>query len=127
MKIRIKGNSVRLRLTRTEVETFCETGMYTETTEFISQQFVYELRVSAHITEPQADFKGAKITVLIPLEESKNWANDTKVGFEGNYRLPSGKSLYLLIEKDFVCLDDRDEDESDNYPNPLAIKNNTTN
>jgi hypothetical protein len=26
----------------------------------------------------------------------------------------------LLVEKDFVCLDNTIEDQSDNYPNPLA-------
>ena len=27
-------------------------------------------------------------------------------------------SLYLLIEKDFACLDHSSEDQSDNYENP---------
>jgi hypothetical protein len=27
-------------------------------------------------------------------------------------------SLYLLVEKDFVCLDETSEDQSDNYENP---------
>ena len=30
------------------------------------------------------------------------------------------KKLYILIEKDFKCLDNTIEDQSDNYPNPLA-------
>jgi hypothetical protein len=32
--------------------------------------------------------------------------------------LGNGQSLKLLLEKDFVCLDHTDEDQSDNYPNP---------
>jgi len=28
--------------------------------------------------------------------------------------------LKLLLEKDFVCLDDTDEDQSDQYDNPNA-------
>lgn len=34
MKIRIKGNSIRYRLTKTEVETFSKVGFYEEKTEF---------------------------------------------------------------------------------------------
>jgi hypothetical protein len=40
-----------------------------------------------------------------------------KVGF-GN----QAAGLHLLIEKDFTCLDNVDEDQSDNYPNPLLQK-----
>jgi len=29
-----------------------------------------------------------------------------------------GVQLHLLLEKDFVCLDNTAEDQSDNYPNP---------
>jgi hypothetical protein len=31
------------------------------------------------------------------------------------------QELFLLIEKDFVCLDNTFEDQSDNYPNPNAV------
>lgn len=36
-----------------------------------------------------------------------------KIGVDGQ----SGK-VNLLIEKDFVCIDNTTEDQSDNYPNP---------
>jgi hypothetical protein len=29
------------------------------------------------------------------------------------------EKLHLLVEKDFTCLDNVTEDQSDNYPNPL--------
>jgi hypothetical protein len=38
-----------------------------------------------------------------------------RIGFENNYG-----GLFLLVEKDFTCLDEVAEDQSDNYPNPLA-------
>ena len=43
--------------------------------------------------------------------------NSDKTGFESNQG-----DLHLLIEKDFTCLDNIEEDQSDNYPNPLAEK-----
>ena len=40
-----------------------------------------------------------------------------RIGFENRY-----EELHLLVEKDFTCLDNVGEDQSDNYPNPLAKK-----
>jgi hypothetical protein len=45
--------------------------------------------------------------------------NTDKVGFDAKCG-----ALQLLVEKDFTCLDNVDEDQSDNYPNPLALQNN---
>ncbi|SHJ00559.1 DUF7009 family protein [Pseudozobellia thermophila] len=120
MKIRIRGNSVRYRLTKTEVATFCQTGHYTETTLFNTQKLVYELRSKKNIAGLQADFVDNTITVFVPEKEADTWADSPKVGFKNEYKLDTGGVLSLLVEKDFVCLDERDEDESDNYPNPLA-------
>jgi hypothetical protein len=44
-------------------------------------------------------------------------ANTDKVGFENN-----DGEVQLLIEKDFTCLDNVADDQSDNYPNPMAEK-----
>ena len=41
-------------------------------------------------------------------------------GFQHKQALSNGKELFLLVEKDFVCLDNTFEDQSDNYPNPNA-------
>ena len=43
------------------------------------------------------------------------WTTTEKVGFDSKE-----DGLYVLIEKDFMCLDIVAEDQSDNYPNPLA-------
>ena len=47
----------------------------------------------------------------------KEWADTERVGFEN--KTPA---FFLLVEKDFKCLDNVAEDQSDNYPNPLANK-----
>ncbi|MFT5833421.1 MAG: hypothetical protein ACI97N_001048, partial [Cognaticolwellia sp.] len=46
---------------------------------------------------------------------------NNQVGFKYEMPLENGEILSLLLEKDFVCLDERGEDESDNYPNPKAM------
>lgn len=120
MKIRIKGNSIRYRLTKSEVETFCATGFFSEKTVFNTNTFTYELQAKEGITALDADFIGQTITLCIPVDQSKDWAESSQVGFQHTVTLDSGQELALLIEKDFACLDEREEDQSDNYPNPLA-------
>ena len=46
------------------------------------------------------------------------WANSDRVGLQHTNLMENGKELFLLVEKDFVCLDETIEDQSDNYPNP---------
>jgi len=120
MKIRIKGDFVRYRLTKTEVETFCKTGLYEETTDFGNAVFTYALKAKKGIGALDAEFNNNAITLYLPDEERSKWAISDRVGYQDTINLPHGKKLTLLVEKDFVCLDETIEDQSDNYPNPLA-------
>ncbi|HEA28431.1 MAG TPA: hypothetical protein ENH91_00295 [Leeuwenhoekiella sp.] len=122
MKIRIKENTVRFRLTRSEVEQVCATGNYEEYTAFDSDCFSYGVTVKEDIEYLTADFTGKRITLYLPKQFIEKWQNTDRVGFEHTMLLKNGKSLFLLLEKDFVCMDDTREDQADNYPNPLAEK-----
>ncbi|AEM71850.1 hypothetical protein Murru_2826 [Allomuricauda ruestringensis DSM 13258] len=120
MKIRIKGNSIRYRLTKTEVETFCKTGSYKETTNFGNSVFTYQLKAKKGIDVLEASFEENTITLYLTDKERSGWATSDRIGFSGTMDLPDGKQLSLLVEKDFVCLDETIEDQSDNYPNPKS-------
>ena len=120
MKIRIKGNSVRYRLTKTEVETFCKTGYVEESTQFPDSRFTYAVKAKDDIEHLEAAFTGNSITLFVPKKESSNWVNSNRVGFQHNLFSDDDCSLSLLLEKDFTCMDNTIEDQSDNYPNPLA-------
>ena len=118
MKIRIKGNSIRLRLTQTEVANFANNGYLEEHTEFGNATFTYALANDAEVLNLSAKMEGAKITMQVPPALAKNWTSTNEVGFQHKLSLNNGKELFLLVEKDFVCLDNTFEDQSDNYPNP---------
>ena len=118
MKIRIKENSIRLRLTRSEVAQFLRDGYYSQTCTIGSSLFSYTLKSSAEADNLCAHFKNGEITVLMPSTWLLQWADEAKVGFSGSISVEDGKVLLIKVEKDFVCLDDTDEDQSDNYPNP---------
>ncbi len=122
MKIRIKGNFIRYRLTQTEVKTLAETGRLAEETHFDGEQkFGYVLETKAGISGLLANFHDGKITMFIPVEFAQKWFDEERVGFENESEVAPGVSLKLLLEKDFVCLDDSEEDQSDNYPNPNEV------
>lgn len=123
MKIRMKGNSIRLRLTQSELKELGERGALYETVEFGDSALKYGLEIKGN--NLSAAFDANCINVLIPETQAEKWiSDDAEVGIEGEVAISSEKHLHLLVEKDFVCLTERPgEDESDNFPNPLAGHN----
>ncbi|GAA0890703.1 hypothetical protein GCM10009122_03820 [Fulvivirga kasyanovii] len=119
MKIRIKGNTLRLRLSQSEVDEVKNEGRTSDSIDFGHRKLIYTLQVIDQ-AEVSASYDGDFIMVNIPPEISENWANTDQVGFEAEQPLEGGDKLYILIEKDFQCLNPRrGEDESDLFDNPL--------
>ncbi|MDB5009338.1 MAG: hypothetical protein JWR67_1611 [Mucilaginibacter sp.] len=118
MKIRIKGNALRYRLTKSDISGLANNGYLQEQTSFAEQPLIYALKAVEDDTL-SAGFYGNTITLFMPKQMVAELINTEKIGFEAK----SG-ALQLLVEKDFTCLDNVDEDQSDNYPNPLAIQKN---
>ena len=119
MKIRIKGNSLRYRLTRPEVEKFHQTGYLEEKIDFVGNSLHYSLCITNQ-EKLSASFYDNQITVYIPASGIEEWKTTEQIGFEDEMKLESSEeTLHLLVEKDFTCLDKVTEDQSDNYPNPL--------
>jgi hypothetical protein len=112
MKIRIKGNSLRYRLTQSEVVKVWREGLLEEQTKLIPETFIYAIKVG-DTEQLSAEFTGNKIILHISKAMIEELHDTQRVGFDGW----SG-SVRLLIEKDFTCLDNTEEDQSDNYPNP---------
>jgi hypothetical protein len=122
MKIRIKGNSIRYRLTKTEIANFGKNGYLEERTEFIhGPAFYYCLEKRSGIDNLQASFKDNRMIVYVPENISEDWTTTETVGFNNTQKLGDGKELFLLIEKDYACLDHTLEDQSDNYENPNKV------
>lgn len=118
MKIRIKGNTIRYRLTKTEVAALSESGLLEEKTEFINNTLVYAIRQTKNM-DLCADFTQNVITLYIPQTILQHWAASEETGIDSCMPLPNGDSLYLLLEKDFKCIDAGvDEDQSDYFENP---------
>ncbi|GLU54759.1 DUF7009 family protein [Dyadobacter frigoris] len=118
MKIRIQGNSIRIRLSKSEVDRLSTDGYVEEKTSFGKSAFGYCLQKKTGITELAAAYDDDKITMYVPETLLTEWPQNNIVGFDTNMLIGGNETLYLLLEKDFKCLDNVMEDQSDNFENP---------
>ena len=121
MKLRINANSIRLRLSKTDVIKLATDGYLEERVSFGDKVFSYSLRCKAGIHKLSANFKAAKINVFVPKVFARDWADNDVVGFDTYMPIGESDSLYILVEKDFKCIEKSAEDQSDNYENPNKI------
>ena len=119
MKIRIKGNALRIRLSRSEVDRFGAEGYLDDRTEFHNGIFTYALKKVQGGEALTAGFEHSTITMFVPDVMLAEWISTEKVGYSNTMDTGNGNSLFLLLEKDFKCLDAEGvEDQSDNFENP---------
>jgi hypothetical protein len=118
MKIRIKGDSVRFRLTQTEVRELSVNGKIYDHTNFGNAKFKYGVILDHTIDDLQVRFEQNSIILQMPIAIGKEWYSNDIITYDNTVNTFQGTNLYLLLEKDFTCLDNTIEDQSDNYPNP---------
>ena len=120
MKLRILDDSVRLRLSQTEVDHIAQGKAVHSHARFPDSCFlVYGLEPSA-ATEIGATFRDNEITVRVPVEAARSWATTEQAALAAVVRIEGGE-LSILVEKDFECLDPRaGEEDQDSFPNPKA-------
>ena len=122
MKLRIRGNSVRLRLTRGEIATLDRDGELSDTTRFgPNATLSYRVRLNDDADHITARLSGSDIAVDLPGAAARRWCESDEVGIGATLDTGDGSSLGVLVEKDFACLSPREgEDESDMFPHPEA-------
>jgi len=124
LKLRILDNSIRLRLTQSEVLLAAAGGPVRGTVSFGGgSRFDYLLSSGAQSAGVGASFSGHELTVTVPGDELRRWAESDAVSIEGSQPAAGAGDLRILVEKDFACLAPRaGEDESDMFPHPEAGK-----
>ncbi len=123
MKLRIKGDSLRLRVSRSELERILEGRRIQETTHFGSAreaQFTYALEIALQTAPIQLRYESQTITVFLSDNHARQWGEASEVGIYGVIAIDPGISLQVTIEKDFACLDRSDEENEDTFQNPHA-------
>src|SRR5208282_399702 len=71
MKLRIKGASLRLRLTQGEIRALAEHGMIEERVPFPHAQLVYRLRRDAAAEQIRASFGAGVVEIRIPERDAR--------------------------------------------------------
>ena len=128
MKLRIRGDSIRLRLKRGEVARIAEGKSIVEETHFPTSVLTYRVDVSEN-DAMAAEYKDSNVVISLPAARIAEWANADEVSIVATQGLAGGANLTILVEKDFSCLDPGhgrdDEDDADTYPHPSAASGGT--
>ena len=120
MKLRISGNSLRLRLSRREVARLEEFSCVEDAAEFGPDcKLFYSLAVSAEIPAVHASLNAGSISVLIPRDMAQSWIGTDSLTISAQQDIGEGKNLQILIEKDLKCAHKGLVENEDSYPNPL--------
>ncbi len=120
MKLRIKGNSLRLRITPSEMTRLSQTGRIEETIYFGREdgaKLTYALEHSTQVSGMGVRYRPSEVVVAISSDEMQRWSNTGEVGLYGKTESSHGP-LELAVEKDFACLDKSDADNADRFANP---------
>jgi hypothetical protein len=119
MKLRIKGDSLRLRVAPSEVAGLMEAGRIEETIHFGLEEdarLTYALEV-ADMDAIAVRHESSRVAVVLPTVMARRWAEGVEVGLYSTVAVSSGW-LEIAVEKDWACLDRSDGENSDKFANP---------
>jgi hypothetical protein len=125
VKLRIKSNSLRLRVVRSELARLLVGERVEEATHFAPAPEAvlrYTLGVDFTSEDVHVRYGAGEIAVSVSSEQVRVWSEENQVGIYAMLDLGSVGTLEIAIEKDFACLDGSDEDNHDTFVNPLEGK-----
>jgi hypothetical protein len=123
MKLRIKGNSLRLRVSRSELAHLQAGGRIEETIRFAEApeaKLTYALESAAQSSPLRVRYGFHDVTVILSERQVYIWKAESEVGVYSKLDIGSAGSLDVIVEKDFACLDRSDEENRDTFANPHA-------
>ena len=123
MKLRIRGDRLCLRLKRGEVDQLAAGAGVVEKTHFPGSVLTYRLDISDN-SDFSAMFDNDTLFIGLPKSKVLDWASTDEVSLIAEQKLSGSKTLSLLIEEDFSCLEPghhRDcNDDEDTFPHPAT-------
>ena len=126
MKLRVKGSSLRFRLTQGEVQRLCNDGRVEDKVAFgVGRDLIYRLSVDQELDIISASYDNNMIEVRVPEATIRRWSASDEVTLSHSQPVGS-EQLRIAVEKDFACLAPREgEDESDHFPHPQGLTGKT--
>ena len=116
MKLRIRGDSIRLRLTQGEVARI-EAGDAVSESTTLAAGIRFEYALESGATDAMtASLDDNRLVIRAPRAALAAWASGNEVAVD----CPIDESSpSILVEKDFACLSPREgSDDDDAYPHP---------
>lgn len=123
MKLRIKGNSLRLRVSRSELARFESGERIEETIHFTGDpeaKLTYALEFALQSAPVKVRYESNQLTVILSEAQARIWGVEGEVGVYETLDVDSAGSLDVILEKDFACADGSDIENNDTFPNPQA-------
>ncbi|QNI30359.1 hypothetical protein H7849_14390 [Alloacidobacterium dinghuense] len=123
MKLRIKGNSIRLRVSRSELDRFQNRERVEETIHFAPEndaKLTYALESARQTTPVSVRYEHQSVIVTLSEDQSLAWGKPDEIGIYTSVNIGEAGQLEVIVEKDFACLDRSDEDNADTFTNPHA-------
>lgn len=122
MKLRLKGNSIRVRLDRRDIEWLLQEGRVDDAVRFArGLQFSYAVEMGPAPRErPQASYTEGRLTISIDPADVQEWNSGDRLGFDHRQPVEDGV-VRVLVEKDLACIDRPPGEEADDayaFPNP---------
>ena len=114
MKLRTDGTSIRLRIRRSEVASFAESGRVASRIVFPDGCLEYSLE-AAGVPAAAVSFREGAIRIVVPRAAAGQWTASDDVGIYGVHN-----HIAIVIEKDFRRTSQSSPDDHDRYPNPRA-------
>jgi hypothetical protein len=122
MKLRIQGNSIRFRITQSELASLAAGARLEDSTQFgpaPSESLTYAVEISSKCSDVRASYSKGVIQVTLPANLALAWVRTNQVGIEHAQPLGDAALLKITVEKDFRCFHSvTGQDERDNFPNP---------
>ena len=125
MKLRIKGDSLRLRVSRSELERLLGGERIEETIHFTAApeaRLTYALQSTPQSDPVRLQYLPQSVTVFLSEEQANFWGKEGEIGiYTSIYTftdIGEASSLEIIIEKDFACLDRGEDENADTFPNP---------
>jgi hypothetical protein len=125
MKLRLKENSIRVRLDRRDIERLIDEGRVDDAVRFEpGLAFSYAVEMGPAPRErPRASYADGRLLIRIDPEDAEDWLAGDRVGFDHLQEVEGGV-VRVLLEKDFACIDRPLGEEADDayaFPNPSAV------
>jgi hypothetical protein len=120
MKIRIRANTVRFRLGKSEMEILRDGDAVVEMLSFgPDSSIVWSVRVGAADSDAEIESSTGVVRLTIP---RLDWLEDESVeGFSTTIESAPGYQVAVSVERDYACMSPRDPAEDlDSFPNPAV-------